>query len=362
MDKCIVFTGGGSGGHVMPALTLIQRLCSESSGPGDDGVEIQYIGSFDGIERELVSQQHIPYHAISTGKLRRYLSLQNFYDIFKIIAGWAGALRLLWRLPKKRTLVFSTGGFVSVPVVVAAKCLSLPVFIHEQTTRIGLANRIASRFADKVFISFEDSRPFFPAAKTHHSGYPLRKECFSKEISKVELDGQTLNDADLPIVFITGGGNGSKLINDFFKPAIKTLTEKFIIVHQVGKLFYSEFTVFKSKHYFPLAFIGAEMIDLMKLATVVISRAGAGTVSELMALNKASIFIPLKIAQHNEQFHNAKEAERRVGSKVIEEDQLSAMEPAQLLEDFVNAPNVSTHIQTEDACPYLIEQIHDALK
>ena len=315
--KKLIFTGGGSGGHVVPALTIIKKINQHNE------FDIHYVGGILSIERDLVRDYKLTYHPIHTGKLRRYLSIENLKDVFKIFLGFFESLILLLKFKRSETLVFSTGGFVSVPVVVAAKILGFKIFIHEQTSRVGLANKICSKLAKKVFISFEESFNYFDKSKTTYSGYPLREECFSHNIGKVVISGVELNNSTKPILFVTGGGNGAKLINDLIKNNFDELISKYIIVHQVGKTFIEEFSKINHPDYFPLAFIGKEMIDLFKLATITVSRSGAGTVCELIAVGKKSIYIPLKIAQKNEQYHNAVEARNKVGSIIIEEKDLT---------------------------------------
>lgn len=316
--KNIIFTGGGSGGHVMPALTLIEHL--KKNNPK---LNIHYIGGISSIERDLTKNYELTYYPIHTGKLRRYLSIENLKDLFKVILGFFDALRVLFKFKKKDSLVFATGGFVCVPVVMAAKVLGFKIFIHEQTSRVGLANKIASKFCDKVFVSFEESLKYFPKEKTTLSGYPLRSSCYEKIINEVKINNRILNHEALPILFVTGGGNGSGLINKLIKNNLDFLTSKFVVVHQTGKSEFEEYQKIENKNYLPLAFVGKEMIDLYKLAQITVSRSGAGTVCELMAIGKKSIFVPLRIAQKNEQFHNAMEAHRKIGSIVIEEKDLT---------------------------------------
>ncbi|MFT5459647.1 MAG: UDP-N-acetylglucosamine--N-acetylmuramyl-(pentapeptide) pyrophosphoryl-undecaprenol N-acetylglucosamine transferase, partial [Myxococcota bacterium] len=222
----IVFAGGGSGGHVIPALTLIDELRRRG------GFDIAYIGSHTGIERELAASRDVPYTAISTGKLRRYLSVENLVDVFRVALGTLQALA--WFIRRPRGLVFSTGGFVSVPVVVAARLTGQTVFLHEQTSRAGLANRLASKFAHVVFVSFDASRALFPPSKTELSGYPLRPECFVAGSGPTVVAGRDLGDIEGPVLFLTGGGNGSKLLNEWLRDHLPALQERFFVVHQVG--------------------------------------------------------------------------------------------------------------------------------
>ncbi len=314
--KVVFFTGGGSGGHVMPALTLIQTLKNHE-------IEIRYIGGYNSIESELVKPFSIKYYPIYNGKLRRYLSLENLKDFFKVWIGILQAFILLIKYSRRHTLVFSTGGFVSLPVVIAAWMQRKCIYVHEQTSRVGLANKIASIFAKKIFVSFEESLAFFPPGKTFYSGYPLRNECFSQDVRDVVINGKSLLQINKPILFVTGGGNGSFLLNELIKSNLSLLSEKYFIIHQVGKKFELEYSKFNSDNYQSMAFVGSEIIDIYKLAKVIISRAGAGTVAELLAIGKKTIFIPLKIAQKNEQYHNAMAAKNKLGSIVIQEDELN---------------------------------------
>jgi UDP-N-acetylglucosamine--N-acetylmuramyl-(pentapeptide) pyrophosphoryl-undecaprenol N-acetylglucosamine transferase len=352
VKKNIIFVGGGSGGHVMPALTLITKLKTDQS------FTLYYIGGKKGIEKEVIQKTGIPYFPISTGKLRRYLSFENIIDFFKVLLGIFQSILIMFRFSRK-TLVFSTGGFVSVPVVIAAKLTLKKVYIHEQTSRVGLANKIASFFADKIFISFEESRKFFPEGKTFFSGYPLRDDCYNLNFPNLDINGISLNNIQKPILFVTGGGNGSYLMNELVKNNLDTLKAKYFIVHQVGKNFEQQFKQFRDKNYFSAAFFDKEMIPLFKKAKVVISRAGAGTVCELLALRKKSIFIPLKIAQKNEQFHNAIEAQKKLGSFILTEDEIPNCDFISYLEAFEESleqdiPDYKFPNGTEE----LIKQLH----
>lgn len=313
-DASVVFTGGGSGGHVIPALTLLDELRRRG------GYDIQYIGSYAGIEKELAAGREVPYRGISTGKLRRYLSVENAIDMFRVV--WGIVQAFFWFLRQPRSLVFSTGGFVSVPVVIAARLTGNTVFVHEQTTRAGLANRLAAKFAHAVFVSFDASLKLFPAGKTELSGYPLRPECFVAAEGPVVEAGRNLSEIEGPILFLTGGGNGSKLLNEWIRDNLDALKERFFVVHQVGKAFAEEYAQYDDERYVSTAFVD-DMIGVMRRADVIVSRAGAGTVQELMALGKRSIYVPLAIAQKNEQFHNAMAAHDRMGSIVVEEKDLA---------------------------------------
>lgn len=348
--KILIFTGGGSGGHVMPALTIIKKINQHKH------YEIHYIGGIKSIESELVRDYELTYHAIHTGKLRRYLSIENLKDIGRIFLGLIDSWKVLFQFDKESTLVFSSGGFVSVPVVVAAYIQGKKIFIHEQTSRVGLANKICSYFADKIFISFEDSFNYFNKSKTFYSGYPLREECYEETVHPIIINGQNINDSAKPILFITGGGNGAMLLNKLIEKNLTELTKNFLVIHQTGKAFLSEFEKYKNSDYIPLAFIGTEMIDLFKLATVTLSRSGAGTVSELIAVGKKSIYVPLRIAQKNEQYYNALEAQRKLGSIVIEEKDLNDESFMKAIKE-IGLKNPIVKIERKNGLQYLVSEI-----
>lgn len=351
MPKTLVFTGGGSGGHVMPALTILKNVNANNQ------FDVHYIGGISSIERELVKDYTLTYHPIQTGKLRRYLSVENFKDTLRVFLGLLDSWKVLWKFKRSETLVFSTGGFVCVPVVIAAKLQRKKVFIHEQTSRVGLANKICSIFADKIFISFEDSFKYFDEKKTFYSGYPLREECYGETIKPIVIGGRVINDSKLPVLFVTGGGNGAQLINKLIKKNLDVLAGRYLIVHQVGKSFISEYSGIVHENYIPLTFVGPEMIDLFKLATVTVSRSGAGTVCELIAVGKKSIFIPLKIAQKNEQFFNALEAHKKLGSIIIEEKELTDESFLVALHE-IGINNPMKKIQKQNGLDYLTREIY----
>jgi len=343
--KNIIFTGGGSGGHVLPSLTLIEDLSQFNQ------LKISYIGG-NGIEKSLITRQQIKFREISTGKLRRYFSMQNAVDILNILLGFFQALEELLNYDRSRTLVFSTGGYVSVPVVIAAKVLGCKIYIHEQTSRVGLANKICAKFADKIFISFAASKKYFPEHKTFYSGYPVRKSCYGDVI---KLDARFQNKK--PLFFATGGGNGSLTINEFVKNNFKDLVQKYFVVHQVGKKFIDEFENYKNASYLPLDFVGDEIISLFKKAELVISRAGAGTVCELIAIGKKSVYVPLKIAQKNEQFHNAEEAVEKTGSIIIEEDLLKTIKLDELVKRLGHSASVIREGHKHSPTNFIIKEI-----
>lgn len=324
-NKKIVITGGGSGGHTIPALVMIHYWKAQKIR------DIFYFGSHHGIERSIVTAHVDKYFIISTGKLRRYLSIENFLDFFRFLKGIIQSFFQLIRI--KPDVVFSTGGFVALPVVIASKLLGIRVVIHEQTTHVGLANKISSYFAQAICISFESSASYFPAAKTFYTGYPLRSQ-FYQPIKKLTSFQGKLLPSDKKLLLILGGGNGSVLLNTFVKNNWQLLCDEFAVVLQTGKAFEQEFKAIVHPNLWTFSFLQDEMIELMETADYVIARAGAGTVCELIHLKKICMFIPLAIAQKNEQWHNAQAAHKKIGSSVIREDewkQLSVSQVTQLL-------------------------------
>jgi UDP-N-acetylglucosamine--N-acetylmuramyl-(pentapeptide) pyrophosphoryl-undecaprenol N-acetylglucosamine transferase len=282
----IIITGGGSGGHVMPALTVVRALKQISP-----DFSFYSIGSYYGIESDLFVKEGLAYKAISTGKLRRYFSWQNFTDIFRLVLGLLQSYFYLLRFSKKDSVLFCTGGFVIVPVVIAAWLQGKRIVVHEQTSRVGLANKIASYFASRVLVTFESSLNFFPKEKTIQAGYPLRLEILSPP-SLENYAIAKLNRENRPILFLTGGGNGSKLLNEVLKECLDDIADTYFIIHQCGSQFVDDYRNLETDNYKVFAFINEEMVSLLNQANVVISRAGAGTVVELLSLGKPSIFIP----------------------------------------------------------------------
>ncbi len=326
----IVVTGGGSGGHTIPAVAFIDEMRFYSTENNID-INFLYIGSKKGIEREICLKNNIEYKAIPTGKIRRYFSLKNFLDIFRIIAGLFSAFFKLTKF--KPGVTFSTGGFVSVPVVIASYILKKPVVIHEQTVSVGLANRIAGRFAKQICVTFEDSAKFFDKNKVIHTGSPIRKELLSG--SKENCYKSFGLNSELPLIYVTGGSQGSHLINQTIKEILIDILDYTNLIHQCGRTSnhndFEELKVLREKlpehlkkHYVVKDFVSDELNDIFAAADLLIGRSGAGIVNEVITLRIPSIFIPLKIATKNEQFHNAKIVENTGGAIIITEDELSS--------------------------------------
>lgn len=310
--KRIVLTGGGTAGHVTPNIALMPTLQKE-------GYEIHYIGSYDGIEKKLIEEMGIPYYGISSGKLRRYFDLKNFSDPFKVLKGYGEAKKLLKRL--KPDIIFSKGGFVTVPVVIAAKRLSIPAIIHESDMTPGLANKLAIPSATKVCCNFPETMRYLPEGKSVLTGSPIRRELM--EGSKEKALRFLRFDSSKPVIMIIGGSLGSAAINNAIRNQLDFLLKDFQIVHLCGqgKL---DASLDHKKGYRQFEYIKKELADIFALSDVVISRAGANAICELLALRKPNILIPLSAAaSRGDQILNARSFEKQGFSVVIEEEQLT---------------------------------------
>ncbi len=311
--KKITFTGGGSAGHVTPNLAIISRL-------KEKGWEISYIGSKDGIEKEIIGRTDVPYYGISTGKLRRYFDLKNFKDPFKVVKGVGDAYFRLRRL--KPDVIFSKGGFVSVPVVIAGNLLGTPVFIHESDITPGLANKIAVKFATKVFVTFEEAIAHLPADKAEHTGSPIREEIFNGSKEKgLEFLGFNANK---PVITIMGGSLGSKKINDAVRGSLDHLLDRFQVVHLCGKGNVDS-SLTGREGYRQFEYVNEELPDVLAATDLVISRAGSNSIFEFLALRKPMLLIPLsRQASRGDQILNAKSFEKKGFASVLEEEELTS--------------------------------------
>lgn len=310
--KRIILTGGGTAGHVTPNIALIPKL-------KELGYDIQYIGSYTGIEKELIEPFGIPYHGISSGKLRRYFSLQNFTDPFRVIKGLGEAKNLIRDL--KPDVIFSKGGFVSVPVVLAGKKCKVPVIIHESDMTPGLANKIAIPSATKICCNFPETLAHLPKEKAVLTGSPIRQELLSgNKIAAMDLCGFS---ADKPVILVIGGSLGAVAVNNAVRSALPELLESFQIVHLCGKGKIDE-TLSNTKGYKQFEYIKNELRDIFALADIVISRAGANAICELLALRKPNILIPLSAsASRGDQILNARSFECQGFSIVLEEEEVT---------------------------------------
>ncbi len=317
MNKVILLTGGGSAGHVTPNIALFPGL-------RDRGYELHYIGLEDGIEHRLISEQgDVQFHSIEAGKLRRYFSLKNLTDPLKVVKGISQAKALIRDI--KPDLVFSKGGFVSVPVVMAAKG-KCPIVCHESDFTPGLANRIASRYADKILVTFEDTLKY-TGGKGIHTGTPIRRELFcGNSTSGLRFLGFS---GEKPIILVMGGSLGAAALNDAIRASLYKLTQRFDIVHLCGKdKIDASIAVPGYRQY---EYIGKELPDILAATTLIISRAGANALFEFLSLNKPALFVPLpKEASRGDQLLNAEYARRKGYSMVLPQEDIT---PERLMHD-----------------------------
>lgn len=309
--KRIVLTGGGTAGHVTPNIALIPSLKKE-------GYDIQYIGSYNGIEKSLIEDYGIPYHGISSGKLRRYFSWQNFTDPFRVLKGFSEANKLMKEL--KPDVVFSKGGFVSVPVVLAAKRNKISAIIHESDMTPGLANKLCFSSAVKVCCNFPETVELLPKSKAVLSGSPIREElkAGSREAA-LKFTGLSGNK---PVVLVVGGSLGAVNVNIAVRKILPKLLEEFDVIHLCGKG-KTDPELNGIDGYLQYEYIKDELKDLFALSDVVISRAGANAICELVAIKKPNILIPLDAGSRGDQILNARSFEKQGFSIVLEEKELT---------------------------------------
>lgn len=310
--KRILLTGGGTAGHVTPNIALLPRL-------RELGYEISYIGSYNGIEKKLMEDFQVPYYGISSGKLRRYFDPKNFTDPFKVIKGYGEACRIIKKLSPD--VLFSKGGFVSVPVVLAANRYHVPAIIHESDMTPGLANKLCIPSAKKVCCNFPETIQYLPANKAVLTGSPIRQELLKGDrLHALRFTGLSANK---PVILVMGGSMGAVAVNEALRRILPTLLKEFQVIHLcgTGKLDHS---LGHLAGYVQYEYIKDELKDLFALADIVISRAGANAICELLALKKPSLLIPLSAAaSRGDQLLNAHSFEKQGFSMVLEEEKIT---------------------------------------
>jgi UDP-N-acetylglucosamine--N-acetylmuramyl-(pentapeptide) pyrophosphoryl-undecaprenol N-acetylglucosamine transferase len=320
MKKTIVFTGGGTGGHIYPGLAIAGYLRSL-----DSEIRIVWIGNSRGMDSRIVEKSGSvdKFYGISCGKLRRYFSVQNFFDVFKILVGLVSAVFIL--IKEKPAVLFSKGGFVSVPPCYAAAFLKIPVWTHECDFSPGLATRLNSKVAKRVFFSYEETKKFFPGRDSSSfsvSGNPIRGEFFTANGDR----GRKflgLGNSSKPILLVLGGSGGARQINNLVSRNLEFLCENFNVVHQTGDNvaessdLETENRLVAEKRYFPHKFIYNEMCDVVSCADVILSRSGANSIWEAAICKKPMLLIPLEgEGTRGDQVENAEYFAQR-GSAVV---------------------------------------------
>ena len=311
--KTIILTGGGTAGHVTPNLALIPRLQA-------DGWTVHYIGAANSPEQELISLvPDVTFHAISVGKLRRYFDLKNFSDPFRVLRGIRQATGIIRRL--KPNVVFSKGGFVSVPVVYGAKLNGVPVVTHESDMTPGLANKLCAPFASAQCCTFPEAVKYCKG-KGVHTGSPIRPEILrgSRESG---LSRFGFNEYR-PVLMVVGGSSGAQAINECVRAALPTLTQSFQVLHLCGKgNCVSE--LYGTQNYVQVEYLNEEMADAYACADVLISRAGSNALCEILALRKPALLIPYPLsASRGDQVMNAESFRERGFSRVLTQEEMNA--------------------------------------
>lgn len=311
--KKIVLTGGGTLGHVTPHLALIPHL-------QESGYEIHYIGTEKGMERDkMASVPGVTYHAVKSGKLRRYFSWQNFTDPFRVIAGAFQASHVIGKI--KPDVVFSKGGFVAVPVVFGAWVHHVPVLCHESDLTPGLANKLCKPFAQKIATTFPECAAAL-GPKAEMTGTPLRPELFhgdrAKGLALLHFDGSK------PVLLMMGGSSGAQAVNKALREALPQLTEQFDVAHICGKG-NLDASLEGTAGYTQVEFLDADLPDVLAAADLVLSRAGSNALCEFQALDKPLLLVPYpKGASRGDQILNAQSYEKRGLCRVLLQENMTA--------------------------------------
>ena len=328
----LVLTGGGTAGHVIPHLALKDAF-------DDEGWELHYIGS-GGIEKDLISETSIPFYVIKTGKLRRYFSWQNLFDIFRLALGIGQSFILLIRI--KPFAVFSKGGFVSVPVCLAAWVLGIPVVSHESDFSPGLANRIIGRFAHQLLYAFAESSKFLPAHKSKFVGTPVRSNLSSGDkVRGLNYAGFEQDDRRT-VILVMGGSTGSEKLNRAAIDSFSTLKSKFRMIHLTGK---GKSSDFHSDGYASFEYVNDELKDLLACSDIVVGRAGANSIFEWLSLTKPMLLVPLVQGSRGDQVDNARCFQQHGWASVLDEANLSAESLAHSLEELISRSEQMTERQ-----------------
>lgn len=347
-------TGGGTAGHVTPNIALMPAL-------KDAGYDIEYIGSYNGIEKNLIESLGVKYHGIASGKLRRYFDIKNFSDPFRVIKGYGQAISLMRKI--KPDVVFSKGGFVSVPVVLAAKFCHVPAVIHESDITPGLANKIAIKGAKKVCCNFPETLKYLPSEKAVLTGSPIRKELFNGNPQNA-LKLCNFPNHDKPVLLIIGGSLGSKIVNEAVRKILPELLDDFYVIHLCGKGNLDN-SLTGTIGYAQFEYANEELTDMFALADIAISRAGANSICELLALHKPNILIPLSAAaSRGDQVLNAKSFKKQGFSYVIEEENLTESTLLDAVKDvysnrskYINAMSQSGQMDSIGTILQLLEEV-----
>lgn len=320
----IVLTGGGTGGHIFPLIAVAKKI-KEKVGAAET-VEFLFVGPKGKLEEQLMSQAGIPTKAVMVGKLRRYFSFHHFSDPFKVAIG---ILQALWHLlVYMPDAIFSKGGYASVPVVLVGWLYRIPILIHESDSVPGATNDILGKLSERVAVSYEEAEKDFPASQVVLTGNPLREDISQGDPAAARAKF-SLNE-EKKVIFVYGGSQGARIINDKVLNILPQLLHKYQVVHQTGEKNYAEVEHKAGElgikagreGYQPVAFVGPELKDILAVADLVITRAGANSLSEIAANGKPAIVVPLDNSANDHQRANAYAISRRGGCIVLEENNL----------------------------------------
>ena len=352
--KKIVLTGGGTAGHVSPNIALLPYLRAA-------GYEIAYIGSKKGIEKNLIADYGLPYVGISTGKLRRYFDLKNFTDPFRVINGFREARSFLKKY--RPDVVFSKGGFVSVPVVRAAGSLKIPCIIHESDMTPGLANKLCFGAAKKICCNFPETLEMLPPGKAVLTGTPIRAELFTGEREKgLELCGFS---GEKPVMMVMGGSQGAVSVNKAVRGNLTELLKTFQIVHLCGKGHFDE-SLANVEGYRQFEYVKEDLKHLFAAADLLVSRAGANAICEILALGKPSLLIPLPTkGSRGDQILNANSFAEQGFSEVLEDEKAADQIVEKAVELYNNRAKYQEAMKAShqtDAIPIIMKLIEEVQK
>lgn len=350
--KKIVLTGGGTAGHVTPNIALLPAL-------REAGYEVYYIGSYNGIEKSLIEAENIPYYGIATGKFRRYFDWKNLSDPFRVLKGIGEARKIIRKIDPD--ILFSKGGFVAVPVVLAANKCHVPVIIHESDMTPGLANRICLKYARKICCNFPETLSHVPEGTGVVTGTPIRDEL--KKGSAAKGFAFTGLDSNKPVILVMGGSQGAVRVNNCVRAALPELLKKYQVVHLCGKGHLDE-SLKDTEGYRQYEYIREELPDLYAMCSLMISRAGANAICEISTLAIPNLLIPLgSDASRGDQILNARSFEKQGFSMDLEESGLTEKalvdKVNQLYENrdqYISAMKHSQHTDSIDVIMKLIRE------
>lgn len=352
-SRMIVFTGGGTAGHVLPTKPVIERCQLR-------GDRVVFIGSKSGLERQLVEDWDVEFKDITAGKLRRYFSFENAIDAFRVPIGILQALFLLLKL--KPHAVFSKGGYVAFPVVVAAWLLRIPVVAHESDLSPGLATRLCTRFVRTQCVSFGQTKT--KAKRVVVTGTPIRAELLAGDAERAKT-WLKLNSRSKVLV-VVGGSLGAEAINHVVHSSIKELAQEFVVIHVCGKGNVDE-NLRTVENYFQFEYIDEHWGDVLALADVVVSRSGANALFELLSMRKPNLLIPLPLTQsRGDQIENAELAETSGWSVVLPQDQCNQQsliaKISLILEDLTHWQAKLQTFEVKDSAHLIVAELDQVLE